>query len=203
MSSSRDASSGGLGPKLPAACLLFLQASLEGRVNTAHTATCASCAERLAKRLRIQAALRSRPHPPAELTSRSMIEATLERIVDEAESSSPVAAWIGDRRSVPDPDQGWPEPLLESPVGAVLDATPPLPPATVWTSVKRDLMATLESRRIAKPRRQFWLGAAAIVAAATAVIWLQPVEPGSSTTIVFVDLDKPPTGGYPWLGLRR
>lgn len=203
MSTSRDANSGGLGPKLPAACLLFLQASLEGRVDTAHTATCGACAERHLKRQRLQVALRSRPHPPAGLASRSMIEATFERIVEGAESSSPVAAWIGDRRSVPDPVHAWPEPLLNSPVGAVLDATPPLPPATVWTSLERDLIATLESRRMGKPRRQFWLGAAAIAAAASAVIWLLPVDAGPSTTIVFVDLDKPPAGDYPWLGLRR
>lgn len=199
MTASRHSDSGGLGPKLPAACLAFLQEALEGRVDTAHLTSCGSCATRHAGRQQLQAALRARPLPPIQLSSRAMVEATLERIVEGAEASNPLAAWLGERASVPAPDLAWPEPLMGSHVGQMLETAPPSPPATVWASVERDLIASLGSQRTARPHHHLWLGAIAVAAAAVVTAWLLPLGTKPTTTIVFLDLDKPPTSDFPWL----
>jgi len=198
----RDASSSER-ERVPAACREFLQRCLEGATTNGSAHECAVCAARVAQHRHLVDGLRQRPATPPDLHRPAFREAIFERIVDHAEGPDGLAAQLGNRQPIPQPTSAWPDPLLECRHPELVQASPSSPSKLDWARIRRDLANDVATVRRARRLRRIWLGAAGLAATAALALWLPDSGTRIETTIVFLDLDTPPSADYPWLGGRR
>ena len=179
-----------------AQCRAYLREALGGwdvgESARAHRDSCSFCASRKAARDRLASLLARPPEVPEGFSTVVTVEGVFARIVEQSSESRMGSILKRGMPSCPPAGEeaGWPESLLESPVGRLASVTQRAKPA-VWAQVRRSILASITNGFPRHARRWWMLGlaSAAVVAIASTVLLADSQDPPS---IVFADLDRPP-----------
>ncbi|HEB52479.1 MAG TPA: hypothetical protein ENI87_04390 [bacterium] len=204
----------GLRPRIPQSCRAALRELLNGGEAPSHVESCSFCAARVRAAGPLSRWLggefaRTPAMPSADGVS-AELDSIYERATERAEAGA-LGRWVESAAVEPPNVAGLPsgedvqqasltrDPLAGSGLAESLVRAPSSPPPSVWSGVRRSILADVQAERAVRLRsrtnglRMLLVGAAASFIVGLVVIASESPEPPS---IQFVDLDRAPDSPF-------